>query len=129
VARYLGMSDRDLYAFEVQIIGKGGLSRMLITSLGPDEMKSRAMGFRVVEALSAKTHILKYILEPPAQGPEWAGGGQGGEGDKEDGGTGGPGDLPGEGDGDGRPGGSAGGPGPGTSPVGGVDTRGRREWK
>jgi hypothetical protein len=63
VARYIGVAGREIYAFELQVIGRDGISRMLITALGGDEMKARAMGFRVVDALSLKTRIRESIAE------------------------------------------------------------------
>jgi hypothetical protein len=69
VAQYIGAAGDEVYAFEVQVIGRDDITRLLITALGPDEIKCRAMGFKVVEAISARTRIRECIVskEPPAQ--------------------------------------------------------------
>jgi hypothetical protein len=66
VARYIGQSDDQIFAFELQVIGREAISKMLITTLGPTDMKARALGYKVIEALSVKTRIQDSIigLEP-----------------------------------------------------------------
>jgi hypothetical protein len=67
VAQYIGLAGDDLYGFEVQVIGRGEIARLLITALGPDDIAARAMGFRVIEAISARTRIRECLLRPEPQ--------------------------------------------------------------